>query len=111
MGITLIKYKETKSLLFFMNFLIFLKKFKFIYRFNYSNMNNYSYVNNLIIIQKKANLHFKCNIFSTKKLKKSILGTNIKKYRVKGKKKNYSFNNKLDTTKIPSTKIKFFRLK
>ena len=94
-----------------MNFLIFLKKFKFIYRFNHSNISNYSHINNLIIIQKKANLHFKCNIFSPKKLKKNILSTNIKKYRVKGKKKNYSFNNKLDITKISSTKIKFFRLK
>merc|ERR1712070_802341 len=111
MGITLIKYKETKSLLFFINFLIFLKKFKFIYRFNYNNLNNYLHINSLITTQKKSNLHFKSNLFSTKKLKKNILGTNIKKYKVKGKKKNYSFNNNVNIIKTSSPKIKFFRLK
>merc|ERR1712196_167582 len=92
MGITLTKYKETKLLLLFINFIIFLKKFKFIYKFIVLNNKNTTYLQNILLLQKKSNLNFKSDIFSNKLLKKKILTFNTKKARVKGKRKNYFFN-------------------
>merc|ERR1711937_205320 len=110
MGITLTKYKETKSLLLFINFIIFLKKFKFIYKFIILNNRNTIYLQNILLLQKKSNLYFKSDIFSSKLLKKKILTSNIKKARVKGKRKNYFFN-QLNFKKANNYKLKFFRIK
>lgn len=104
----MIKYKEKKNLLLFINFLIFLKKFKFVYKF-YSSTNKHN-IFDYITLQKKSNLYFKSGLFSNKILKKKVLNNNLKKVKIKGKKKNYTLNRNNKPNNL-NNKLKFFKLK